>query len=73
MKTLCGRGECQSLTMPADTPSNDNTGRPAMVPDRPWGHQEHLGWKESLSETRFPVCTSGAGDQEDLNIHVNFN
>ena len=68
----CVPGANASLTMPTDAPSNDNTGRPAMVLDRPWRHQEHLGWKESLSETGFPVCTSGAGDQ-DLNIHVNFN
>lgn len=44
-----------------------------MVPDHPWGRQKHLGWKESLSETRFSECTDGVGDQEDLSIHVNFN
>lgn len=74
MDTLCARGRMPVFDYARkDAPSNGNTGRSAMVPDHPWGHQEHLGWKESLSETRLSVWTSGAGDQDDLHIHVNFN
>ena len=72
MKTSCAIGRMPVYAR-KDALSNGNTGRSTMVSDRPWGYQEHLGWKEGLSEARFSVCTSGAGDQEDLNIHVNFN
>ena len=73
MKTLYAIGRMPVWLCPQRRSQQWNTGRSAMVPDRPWGHQEHLGWKESLSESRLSVWTSGAGDQDDLHIHVNFN
>lgn len=70
---LLGQAVSREPSTCKDAPNSDGTGRPAVVAAHLWGCQKEVAWKASLPETRFSVCTDGAGEQGDLPIHVNLN